>query len=63
MPSYFSFGRPVSAPVLVLDDAGKTALHTFLDKGGNFIGVHAASDGLRNTTWFQHEVGEPFLHV
>ncbi|KAM5544550.1 hypothetical protein V8D89_001448 [Ganoderma adspersum] len=44
----------------VLDDAGKTALRKYLDLGGNFVAVHAASDALRNTTWFQEEVGAAF---
>ena len=49
----------------VLDDAGKTAFRSYLDKGGNFVGVHSASDALRNTTWFQEELGEraSFLYV
>lgn len=41
----------------VLDDSGKSAFRSYLDKGGNFIAVHAASDSLRNTTWFGDEVG------
>ncbi|PIL29844.1 hypothetical protein GSI_08051 [Ganoderma sinense ZZ0214-1] len=44
----------------VLDDAGKTALRNYLDLGGNFVAVHAASDALRNTTWYQEEVGAAF---
>nr|VWO99763.1 Epl1 protein (Extracellular small protein 1) [Ganoderma boninense] len=44
----------------VLDDAGKTALRHYLDLGGNFVAVHAASDALRNTTWYQEEVGAAF---
>ncbi|KAH9945196.1 trehalose utilization-domain-containing protein [Epithele typhae] len=44
----------------VLDTSGKAALQTYLDKGGNFIGVHSASDALRNTTFFLHEVGAQF---
>ena len=47
-----------NTPRAVLDDAGKTALRKYLDLGGNFVAVHAASDALRNTTWFQEEVGE-----
>ena len=50
--SDFDVGR------LVLDDAGKTALRRYLDLGGNFVAIHSASDALRNTTWFIHEVGE-----
>ncbi|RPD75088.1 class I glutamine amidotransferase-like protein [Lentinus tigrinus ALCF2SS1-7] len=44
----------------VLDDAGKAALQRYLDLGGNFVAVHSASDALRNTTWFIHEVGAAF---
>lgn len=44
----------------VLDDTGKAALHTFLSKGGVFVGVHAAADGLRNATFFGKEVGARF---
>ncbi len=45
----------------VLDEAGKAAFERYLDLGGNFVGIHSASDALRNTTWFIHEVGEcPF---
>ncbi|THH10877.1 hypothetical protein EW145_g1030 [Phellinidium pouzarii] len=56
----------VSTTGEVLDDSGKTAFHNFLDKGGNFIAVHAASDSLRNTLWYSEEVGaffdyHPFL--
>ena len=47
----------------MLDDAGKNALRKYLDLGGNFVAVHAASDALRNTTWFQEEVGEPLCHI
>ncbi|KII89758.1 hypothetical protein PLICRDRAFT_108461 [Plicaturopsis crispa FD-325 SS-3] len=44
----------------VLDDAGKTAFQNYLNLGGNFIGVHAASDCLRNTTFYGNEVGARF---
>ncbi|TBU55596.1 class I glutamine amidotransferase-like protein [Dichomitus squalens] len=44
----------------VLDDSGKTALRKYLDFGGNFVAIHAASDALRNTTWYQNEVGAAF---
>ncbi|KAH8118139.1 class I glutamine amidotransferase-like protein [Phellopilus nigrolimitatus] len=46
--------------LLVLDNSGKTAFRDYLDKGGNFIAVHSASDSLRNTTWFGDEVGAFF---
>ncbi|EIW57755.1 class I glutamine amidotransferase-like protein [Trametes versicolor FP-101664 SS1] len=44
----------------VLDDAGKAAFQKYLDLGGNFIGIHSASDCLRNTTFFQKELGAAF---
>ncbi|KAI1797425.1 class I glutamine amidotransferase-like protein [Ganoderma leucocontextum] len=44
----------------VLDESGKTALRNYLNLGGNFVAIHAASDALRNTTWYQDEVGAAF---
>ncbi|KIK62521.1 hypothetical protein GYMLUDRAFT_260249 [Collybiopsis luxurians FD-317 M1] len=44
----------------VLDDAGKVAFQKYLDLGGNFVAIHAASDCLRNTTFYGHEVGAFF---
>ncbi|KAI0648914.1 trehalose utilization-domain-containing protein [Trametes meyenii] len=44
----------------VLDDTGKAAFQKYLDLGGNFIGIHSASDCLRNTTFFQKELGAAF---
>ncbi|EIN09780.1 class I glutamine amidotransferase-like protein [Punctularia strigosozonata HHB-11173 SS5] len=44
----------------VLDQQGKDALQKYLDKGGNFVAIHAASDALRNTTFYGHEVGAFF---
>ncbi|KAI9001567.1 class I glutamine amidotransferase-like protein [Trametes punicea] len=44
----------------VLDAAGKAAFQKWLDLGGNFVGIHAASDCLRNTTFFQRELGAAF---
>ena len=41
----------------VLDEAGKAAFQKYLDLGGNFVGIHSASDCLRNTTFFQKELG------
>ena len=42
---------------VVLDDAGKTAFQNYLNKGGNFIGVHSASDTLRTTQFYMQELG------
>ncbi|KAH9902588.1 class I glutamine amidotransferase-like protein [Cubamyces lactineus] len=44
----------------VLDEAGKAAFQRYLDLGGNFVGIHSASDCLRNTTFFQKELGAAF---
>ncbi|KAJ3714905.1 trehalose utilization-domain-containing protein [Lentinula guzmanii] len=44
----------------VLDDSGKAALQKYLNLGGNYIGIHAASDCLRNTTFYGNEVGAFF---
>ncbi|KAG6909945.1 hypothetical protein DXG01_014214 [Tephrocybe rancida] len=43
----------------VLDDTGKAAFQTYLNLGGNFIGVHSASDTLVNTTFYGREIGAP----
>ncbi|EIM81515.1 class I glutamine amidotransferase-like protein [Stereum hirsutum FP-91666 SS1] len=44
----------------VLDENGKAALQKYLDLGGNFVGIHSASDALRNTTFYGNEVGAYF---
>ncbi|PFH53099.1 hypothetical protein AMATHDRAFT_55510 [Amanita thiersii Skay4041] len=44
----------------VLDEQGKAALQSYLDKGGNFVAIHSASDCLRNTSFFGREVGAFF---
>lgn len=43
---------------IVLDASGKAALQNYLDLGGNFVAIHAASDALRNTTFYGNEVGK-----
>lgn len=42
----------------VLDDNGQAALQRYIDKGGNFVAIHAASDCLRNSTFIQNELGK-----
>ncbi|KAG8779761.1 hypothetical protein FRC12_023859 [Ceratobasidium sp. 428] len=42
----------------VLNDSGKQAFKNYLNKGGNYVGIHAASACLFNTTFYQKEVGE-----
>lgn len=44
--------------MIVLDDNGKAALQRYLDLGGNFVGIHSASDALRTTPFYGNEVGE-----
>ncbi|KAG9114445.1 hypothetical protein FRC07_007650, partial [Ceratobasidium sp. 392] len=44
----------------VLNDSGKQAFQSYLNKGGNYIGIHAASACLFNTTFYQKEVGALF---
>jgi len=45
------------AVVVVLDDSGKAAFQRYLDSGGNFVGIHSASDCLVNTTFYGDELG------
>ncbi|KAI9570524.1 ThuA-like domain-containing protein [Boletus coccyginus] len=45
---------------IILDDTGKAALQTYLNLGGNFIGVHCASDALRDTPFFEKQIGAYF---
>ncbi|KAF9046839.1 class I glutamine amidotransferase-like protein [Hymenopellis radicata] len=44
----------------MLDDAGKTAFQKYLNLGGNFIGIHAASDTLNTTAFYGQELGAYF---
>ncbi|KAH8100133.1 trehalose utilization-domain-containing protein [Cristinia sonorae] len=44
----------------VLDDAAQTAFQNYINSGGNFVGIHAASDCLRNSTFFANELGAHF---
>lgn len=41
----------------MLDDAGQAAFQKYINEGGNFVGIHSASDCLRNSTFFEKEVG------
>ena len=43
---------------VVLDARGKIAFQNYLNKGGNFVGIHAASDSLKSATFFGQEVGQ-----
>ena len=44
----------------VLDVEGKAAFQNYLNKGGNFVAIHSASDSLNTTTFFGQEVGQWF---
>ncbi|KAI0806110.1 class I glutamine amidotransferase-like protein [Irpex lacteus] len=44
----------------VLDANGQAAFQDYINKGGNFVGIHAASDCLRNSTFFDKELGSHF---
>lgn len=42
----------------VLDDDAERAFENYINSGGNFVGIHAASDCQRNSTFFGNELGE-----
>lgn len=42
----------------VLDAWGKVAFQDYLNMGGNFVGIHSASDSLNTTTFFGQEIGQ-----
>jgi len=44
----------------VLDDPGIAAFQRYLDHGGNFVGIHAASDSLTNVSFYGRELGAYF---
>jgi hypothetical protein len=44
----------------VLDQDGKDALERYLQNGGNFVGIHSASDCLRDTSFYGAELGAWF---
>lgn len=44
----------------VLDSDGLAAFKRWLDLGGNFIGIHSASDSLNHTDFFVAELGTSF---
>ncbi|KAG9010435.1 hypothetical protein FRB94_010398 [Tulasnella sp. JGI-2019a] len=45
----------------ILNDVQQQAFQDYLNKGGNFVGIHAASDCLHNTTFYGAELGAYFL--
>lgn len=44
----------------VLDDTGKDALQNYLNLGGNFVGIHSATDCLNTTELYGKEIGAYF---
>jgi len=46
----------------VLNAAGKVAFQNYLDNGGNFIAVHAASDCMLNWTTMERTLGSQFAY-
>lgn len=46
----------------VLDEEGKEAFQHYLDSGGNFVGIHAASDCLLNFTTMERTLGSQFAY-
>ncbi|CAE6390108.1 unnamed protein product [Rhizoctonia solani] len=44
----------------VLNESGKQAFQRYLNKGGNYVGVHGGGACLYNTTFYQREVGALF---
>ncbi|TCD61846.1 hypothetical protein EIP91_007836 [Steccherinum ochraceum] len=44
----------------VLDDDAQAAFQDYVDAGGNFVGIHSASDCLRNSTFYANELGAHF---
>ncbi|KAK1234917.1 hypothetical protein PQX77_001879 [Marasmius sp. AFHP31] len=45
----------------VLSPSGKTAFQNYLNLGGNFVGIHSASNCLVNDTFYGRQVGESGL--
>ena len=43
---------------VVLDEEGKSAFQNYLNEGGNFVGIHSASDSLNTTAFFGQELGQ-----
>ncbi|CAL1716023.1 unnamed protein product [Somion occarium] len=44
----------------VLDDEGQIAFQDYVNAGGNFVGIHSASDCLTNSSFFEKELGAHF---
>ena len=53
-----SLGRNTLTPHVVLDARGKIAFQNYLNNGGNFVGIHSASESLTTATFFGQEVGQ-----
>ncbi len=50
------------SPNDILNSSQQAAFQQYLNKGGNFIGVHAASDCLHDVSFYGREVGAYFLN-
>lgn len=44
--------------IAVLDNDAQSAFQNYIDAGGNFVGIHSASDCLRNSTFYANELGK-----
>lgn len=44
----------------MLTHAGKDAFQDYLNKGGNFVGIHAATHCLKTTAFYEREIGAYF---
>ncbi|KAI0073876.1 class I glutamine amidotransferase-like protein [Panus rudis PR-1116 ss-1] len=44
----------------VLDDNSEAAFQKYINSGGNFVGIHSASDCQWNSTFFERELGAHF---
>jgi len=53
-----SFGSNGLVFCVVLDRWGKIAFQNYLNRGGNFVGIHSASESLTTATFFGQEVGQ-----
>lgn len=47
----------IQRPTPVLDNRGEAALESYVNSGGNFVGLHSASDCQRNSSFYQKELG------
>ncbi|KAG8973350.1 hypothetical protein FRC05_008895 [Tulasnella sp. 425] len=48
------------SPNDIINTEQQSAFQNYLDSGGNFVGIHSASDCLHNATFYQREIGAYF---